>query len=638
MHFGNKEMRKVSSPEWLRAGSQIANIANLWANRGDLIVLAGPHESAPAPALFNPLSAEIEINTDVAFGTMVKPEEVGDLSVRKNQYEFPKATGAIFHEALHARYSRWNLEEAFKALKPVEYKFLVMLEESRIESIGVKTTPQNQIFLRSSALELALADMNSTLDKLTTAQAIGSSCCLVLARVDAGVLEPSDVENVRDVIVGQIGEELLEELRQVWIEFQSHLDHSNSTKLQELAKKFVELLSKISGSDESEEGGESGESGEGGKSGESGLSEEAKQIIGELIESIQDASDTSSLAVNEEVSDQQTAEEWKEIATSKSQKSQQKKKNEAVAKEIFKIGEDEIGSTGSSSQLISKRAPTAQERAAAVKIGQMLEKAKYRERSETTIKSITPPGRLRTNALVQGAALRAKGVMQQSEAWKRKVRKHTDDPTLTVGVLVDISGSMRAAMEPMAISAWVMSEATNRVQGKSAMVYYGSGVFPTLKPGQRLREVNIYSAPDNTENFEDAFSAIDGSLNLLYGTGARLLVIVSDGQYKSRQIAAAKKAIEDCKRNGVGVLWLNFSSHDYYIKQLVQNNGEIVSVDADDPTKATLAIGQSATKALMAVSLQISGGESYLYSSPRQNQTLRRVDLTNVWCLWYNRT
>lgn len=603
MHFGNKELRKVSSPEWLRAGSQIATIANLWANRGDLIVLAGPHESAPAPALFNPLSAEIEINTDVAFGTMVKPEEVGDLSIRKNQYEFPKATGAIFHEALHARYSRWNLEEAFKALKPVEYKFLVMLEESRIESIGVKTTPQNQIFLRSSALELALADMNSTLEKLTTAQAIGSSCCLVLARVDAGVLEPSDVENVRDVIVGQIGEELLEELRQVWIEFQSHLDHSNSTKLQELAKKFVELLSKISGSDESEEGGESGESGEGGESGESGLSEEAKQIIGELIESMQDASDTSSLAVNEEVSDQQTAEEWKEIATSKSQKSQQKKKNEAVAKEVFRVSGEDIGSTGSRSQLISKRAPTAQERAAAVKIGQMLEKAKYRERSETTIKSITPPGRLRTSALVQGAALRAKGVMQQSEAWKRKVRKHTDDPTLTVGVLVDISGSMRAAMEPMAISAWVMSEATNRVQGKSAMVYYGSGVFPTLKPGQRLREVNIYSAPDNTENFEDAFSAIDGSLNLLYGTGARLLVIVSDGQYKSRQIEATKKAIADCKRNGVGVLWLNFSSYDYYIKQLVQNNGEIVSVDADDPTKATLAIGQSATKALMAVSV-----------------------------------
>ena len=606
MHFGNKELRKVSSPEWLRAGSQIATIANLWANRGDLIVLAGPHESAPAPALFNPLSAEIEINTDVAFGTMVKPEEVGDLSIRKNQYEFPKATGAIFHEALHARYSRWDLEQAFKSLKPVEHKFLMMLEESRIESIGVKMSPQNQVFLRSSALELALADMNSTLDKITTAQAIGSSCCLVLARVDAGVLEPSDVENVRDVIVGQIGEELLEELRQVWIEFQSHLDHSNSTKLQELAKKFVELLSKISGSDESEEGGESGESGEsgeGGKSGESGLSEEAKKIIGELIESIQDASDTSSLAVNEEVSDQQTAEEWKEIATSKSQKSQQKKKNEAVAKEVFKVSGEDIASTGSNSQLISKRAPTPQERAAAVKIGQMLEKAKYRERSETVIKSVTPPGRLRTSALVQGAALRTKGVMQQSEAWKRKVRKNTEDPTLTVGVLVDISGSMRMAMEPMAISAWVMSEATNRVQGKSAMVYYGSGVFPTLKPGQRLREVNIYSAPDNTENFRDAFAAIDGSLNLLYGTGARLLVIVSDGQYKDSQIVATKKAIEDCKRNGVGVLWLNFSSHDYYIKQLVQNNGEIVSVDTDDPTKATLAIGQSATKALMAVSV-----------------------------------
>ena len=590
MHFGNKDLRKISSPEWLRAGSQIASIANLWANRGDLIVLAGPHESAPAPALFNPESAEIEINTDVAFGTMVTPEEVGDLSQRKNQYEFPKATGAIFHEALHARYSRWSLEDAFNSLKPVEHKFLMMLEESRIEAIGVRTTPQNQIFLRSSALELALADME--LDKITTAQAIGSTCCLVLARIDAGVLEAGDVENVREIIVAQIGEELLEELRQVWIEFQSHLDHNSSIRLQELAKKFVELLSKISGKDESEE-----------SNSEDGMSEAMKQIVGELAEAIEESAGSSALAINEDIADQQTAEEWKEIASDKSKQSQQKKKHEDVAEKVFKITGEDIDKSGTRSQLISKRAPTPQERAASVKIGQMLDKAKYRERSETVIKSVTPPGRLRTSALVQGAALRSRGVMQQAEAWKRKVRKNTEDPTLTVGVLVDISASMRAAMEPMAISAWVMSEATHRVQGKSAMVYYGTGVFPTLKPGQRLREINVYSATDNTENFEDAFAAIDGSLNLLYGTGARLLVIVSDGQYRTNQVLATKKAIEDCKRNGVGVLWLNFSQRDYDIKNLLQNNGEIVSVDATDPTKATLAIGQAATKALMAVSL-----------------------------------
>jgi hypothetical protein len=465
----------------------------------------------------------------------------------------------------------------------------MMLEESRIEAIGVRTTPQNQIFLRSSALELALADME--VDKITTAQAIGASSCLVLARVDAGVLEASDVESVRDIIVGQIGEELLEELRQVWIEFQSHLDHSNSTKLQELAKKFVELLSKISGKDESEEA-----------SAEDGMSEEMKQVLGELVEAMEESSGSSALAINEEIADQQTAEEWKEIASDKSKQSQEKKKHEDVAEKVFKITGDDIDKSGTRSRLVSKRAPTPQERSASVKIGQMLEKAKYRERSETIIKSITPPGRLRTSALVQGAALRSRGVMQQAEAWKRKVRKHTEDPTLTVGVLVDISASMRAAMEPMAISAWVMSEATHRVQGKSAMVYYGTGVFPTLKPGQRLREVNIYSASDNTENFEDAFAAIDGSLNLLYGSGARLLVIVSDGQYRTNQLLAAKKAVEDCKRNGVGVLWLNFSSNDYYIKDLLQNNGEIVSVDTSDPTKATIAIGQAATKALMAVS------------------------------------
>jgi hypothetical protein len=115
---------------------------------------------------------------------------------------------------------------------------------------------------------------------------------------------------------------------------------------------------------------------------------------------------------------------------------------------------------------------------------------------------------------------------------------------------------MSSAMHPMASTAWIMSEAVRRVQGRCAMVYYGSDVFPTLKAGQRLKEVSVYSAPDGTEQFDRAFRSLDGSLNLLNGTGARLLVVVSDGHYTPEETEMAKRWLKACTRNGVAVLWL----------------------------------------------------------------------------------
>ena len=208
------------------------------------------------------------------------------------------------------------------------------------------------------------------------------------------------------------------------------------------------------------------------------------------------------------------------------------------------------------------------------------------------ITSVTPPGRLRTRALVQGAALKERGVRQQTEAWRRTVRKHTDDPTLTVGVMVDISGSMGSAMQPMATTAWVMSEATRRVQGKCAMVYYGSDVFPTLKAGQHLEDVKIYSASDHTEKFDRAFRALDGSLNLLNGSGARLLVIVSDGEYTPEETKRAKEIVEKCKASGVAILWLPFDS-GRGAKNIGEDYAEIV-LDINKPAETAEVIGRSA--------------------------------------------
>lgn len=588
-HFGTGKHAGVDAPAWLPVGRQVGTLVNDWANRGDLIVRIGPNESAPAPALFNPAVAEVEVNTDQAFGPAIDPASVGDLNERSVQFEWPKATGAILHEALHARYTTWSLEEAAKLLTDSQNAALHLLEESRIEGLGVKVMPRNRGFLRSCALEIVLGDLDAdSLAAQGTTRAAAHIAGLTLARVDAGVLQRSDVETVADHIETVLGEELLSQLREIWTQFQTTDVYSGSDKLRPLAIAWDRLVS-----EEAEKRGEPEPGGD--------VPESVKRFIEDLIEKLGDDAAGTVISASDELGDQEQTEDWEEQAQARSKAGQRRGENKSVATKIFdkSTGPDDTGA--SRSQLLNTRSPLATERAAAVQIAKLLEKAKYRERGQTEVKSVTPPGRLRTGAMVQGAALKSKGVRAQVEPWRRTVRKHTENPELRVGVMVDISGSMGSAMDPMATTAWVLSEAVRRVQGKAAMVYYGSDVFATLKPGQHLREVRTYTAPDGTEKFDKAFKALDGSMSLLDGSGARLLVVVSDGEYTPEEAVAAKKWVRACEASGVAVLWVSFGATRRPTIYLDGTSGQVVNVSGANVTAAAKLIGDAAAKALTRV-------------------------------------
>ena len=576
---------EATPPEWLRTGAQIGRITNEWAGRGDIVAYVGPGAGGPAPACFNPQLSEVEVNVDVAFGPNIKPEDIKDINERVTQFEWPRASGAIFHEAMHARFSRWSLEKAAQELNDKEFHAISLLEESRIEAHGVAMFPQNRPFLRACALDIVLEEARRDLKELTSTRAAAGLAALTLARVDAGVLERDDIEPVLILIEEFIGEDLLRGLRSVWNRFQMHENHWNAEPLYELAREWVKLVE-----DAATERGEVQEQPDA----------QTQEFIADLLDALADAAEATSINAQEDVNDQQTAEEWQETAKSKASIAKEARDHKDVASDVFSKGTGPMPGTRTSSRLIEKRNPTSAERAAAVKVAQLLEKAKYRERDEHDISSILPPGRLRTRAIVQGAALKAKGVMTQAEPWRRTVRKHTDDPTLSVGVMVDISGSMGSAMQPMAVTAWVMSEAAKRAQARCAMIYYGQDVFPTLRPGQSLSEVNVYSAPDGTEKFDKAFKALDGSLNLLTGSGARLLVVVSDGCYTGDETEKAKKWMRRCQESGVAVLWLPFD-RDGYAQMIVRDTDAVLLADTFDPAKAATAIGSAAAKALTKV-------------------------------------
>jgi len=572
---------------WLATCSQIGIVANEWAGRNDLAVYAGEDAGmGQAIACFIGTTAEIEINLTGAFGKATSPSMVGDFTLRSTQYDWAEPTGVIYHEALHARssdkwdYSLFEVEQKNGKQNVVDAFFL--LEESRIERIGVLTYPKNRVFLRASALGLALGEIDEdALAKVSEIRVMAQMSGLALARVDAGVLDLVDVANIYARALDVLGEELFSKLRSVWVRFQNLSNGATLAGL-DLAREWVELL---------READPEGENGEGGCGIEFVLS--AKDDLNE------DAGEMA-ISIAMDIDDQQTQEEWAEDVKGRAQKSKKQNEERKIAETVFDTTEK--GSSSSRSRLTSKRAPQSNERASAVKIAEMLEKAKYRERSVHIRKTHEPLGKLNIRNAVQNSAMKSKGLRGELPSWKSKSRKHTDDPTLKIGVMVDISGSMGSAMDAMATTAWVLSEAGRRIQAQTAMVYYGNDVFATLKVGQRLEEVSVWSAPDGTEVFGKGFSALNGTLGLTYSDGVRMLVVVSDGNYTPNETEKAKDIIRECEENGVAVLFITPKNcHSDGARELTRGT-HAVHLDGMEVETIALAIGKSASDALAKVS------------------------------------
>ena len=599
-HFSLDGTKTIRTPiEWLSLGSEIGQIANEWAGRGDIIAYVGPGAADTGPACFYPKTAEVEVNIKKVFGEAIQPYQIGNMQKRETHYDWPHAAGAIFHEALHARYSLYDLETAVKELNITDanvHDNFFILEESRIEALGVEMFPSNTVFLRASAMTLIVDDIQSNISKQKSIRVLARILGLVLARVDAGVLYSSDVKEIEDVLVEFFGVEIIEKFRSIWLRAQGNRNGRDAVTMLALAQEWEDLIKSIM-----KDKGEEEESGTGAGSGPG-----FAKVIEKIISSIEEASQEISISINESIQDQQQQEEWESVVKALERESKQQNEHKKESEKVFSMSLGVDNTDKTFSKLIESRVPTSRERAAAVKIAQMLEKAKYRERDEIEISSILPPGRLRTRAIVQNAAYAAQGKMDRAEAWRRTVRRHTEDPTLTIGVMVDISGSMSSAMQPMAVTAWAISEASRRVQGRCAMVYYGNSVFPTLKPGQHLTNVNVFTASDGTEQFDKGFKALNGSLNLLNGSGARLLVIVSDAGYTQDQRSYARKWIKACDAAGVAVLWLGYTNTHGYIKEVTEGTNAVTILGVKQPADAAIEIGMAAARALEKVGNKVA--------------------------------
>lgn len=610
-----KKSRFDSTPrEWLSVGAQVNDLVNEWARRDDIVTFIGEGAGHGSPACYIPAIAEMEVNVSMAFGESVNPLFIGDLSDRKIQFDHPIAMGAVMHEAFHAKHSTLDLlaginEEKDKFVKNLATWF----EETRIESRAIEALPKNKAFLRACALRLVIGDLKEDTDfQAQGIQGFSQLMLLTLARIDAGVLKRKDVKIVQDAADKLFDRKTNRKLQSIWQRAQRHRDDHNAEPMLELAREWVKALEDSGNDPKDDQQNELPEwlkelmkqmMGEGsGESGEDGEEGEGSGGGGGLLEEMADDTETDAQT---EANAQAVQEVKEEIAKARSAAAKEAQEHSDKSKEVFGRGTGP-GPAHTNSRLIEERQPTNTERSAAVSLSKQLERARYRDRVVVKRGSVVPPGRLNARKALAAAEQRSRGVEVTSEAWSRKQRFHTEDPTLTVGVLVDISGSMSSAMAPMASTAWILSEATKRVQGKCAMVYYGNDVFPTLKPGQHLKDVKVYSAPDGTEQFDKAFKAINGALSLLDSSGARLLVIVSDLYYGGDEGKKTKYWMKRCREAGVAVIVVPFEYADHakeVVKSVKTNGIEVLSVSQTrDLIGAAKSIGEAAVRQLETVS------------------------------------
>jgi hypothetical protein len=145
---------------------------------------------------------------------------------------------------------------------------------------------------------------------------------------------------------------------------------------------------------------------------------------------------------------------------------------------------------------------------------------------------------------------------------------------------------------PVASAAWILARAAAAIPAATtATVIYGRTVRPVTWPGRGPARVTEFTATGNYESFCQAVDALDGALGLSRRGAARLLVIVSDGNYKKTEPADGQKRITRLAAAGCGILWLTPDT-----PSSPMTGARVTTLT--DPAATITAIARAATRAL----------------------------------------
>jgi hypothetical protein len=562
--YGAVEKRVNTSDDgWFPVAAQVGKYVNTRSHRTDIVSVVSTTAGMGAPACFIPSLAEMHINTEVC--DLGDPDKV-DLTDSLWSLSHAPAVGAMTHEAAHARHTRFDpreLMEEFGATRKM-VDVITTLEEPRIEAHALRFHAASKPFLRGCAMEIVGRDFVIPDSRYGAAAAAG----LLLARVDAKVISAAEARGFRKDILDVLGKDTLDALKPLWQRF-LRLHDADFAGMVDVAREWLDVL----GEDPEDSEGMVGEAlmgeplpGEGeGSGGEGeGEGEGSESTTGEAFgKGIMKKVHIAESKMDGEIVEARGEERAERKAAER--RADAERRAEAGREHAESFGKAATGTHGYSpdgfAHYSHSRPPTSDERRAAKTLAKTLERIDYRDRAVRKVNSAVPPGRLRGRMAVQAEAYAEQGRDTSTvEVWSGKRRTKVESTPLTIGFLVDISGSMNAAMEPLGSTQWVVSTAGSHIDAKVASAHFGDYVHGVTPCGVKEKDVRLFAPYDGSEAFRSAALAIDKELNLLDGRGARILFVASDGVFvNAPDMRYAKTWMPLAKRKGVAVIFLNFT-------------------------------------------------------------------------------
>ncbi|MFM9446947.1 VWA domain-containing protein [Streptomyces acidiscabies] len=574
---GPVHLPRPEDDHWLRIAAALGQRLPEIAGRDDVIVTCRPGTRSGAPAAFFPDTAELEM--DARLFAPVKPATIDPTRVG-DEARYPAAWGAFTHEAAHAAHSRWRVPVASRGTALDEAAQI--LEESRVERAQISRRSDDRGFLRACIRTVVMPDLIS--DTPTDTWQAATAAGLILARRDAGILDPDEVQPLEHTLTGILGPDLLNTLAQIWTAAHTTGDEDAQTMMEHAAA-WCEALNTdpTTPPPQSDAAAPKGE---------------LADVIGKIVSTIE-ANEAAQAAVEARIASARAA-RTQERATQAARARQAAQ----TAEKVFKPGarpfvpEHQRGHTRGYdrySPVTGTRAPTPAEKAAAGRLARALRAASYRERTVTVTASAAPPGRLNMRGALARDAQKAAGAVPTAQPWIRTQRRQGPTPPLRVGIAVDISGSMQAAAGPIASAAWIVAKAAALTDpySRSATIAYRRTLTAITAPGRTPARVTELDVHGGGFSLAETLDALTAGLDLTNPGAGRLVVIASDGHCKRDAAMSATERIAALRAAGCAVLWLAFDEYSVPLPGAT-------FLPLTDPAQAAVEIGKAATAALAA--------------------------------------
>lgn len=617
----------VTHPAWLGLSARTGDWLSEVSERDDVIAVVHPGAPESKYAEFYPALAEGRFAPDQLLAGQPNPALI-DPNAWADRCAHPVFAGAICHEAAHAKHTKFAPTRQHRASA---VRWATILEEPRIEHRLIQDRPGDRAWLRASTRHVLLTGVSGGHDDKSVPGAVHQAV-LILGRAAGAVLDDDEVQPITDQVTGILGDAAMAELNGIFREL-FKLDDDDQDGLLALGARVARLAQDDADDDQQMDEADDNDQGQGGQGtgspsggtgqGGSGDAEDGQNDSDPITVMMpcgavtwgdpsqtdngsggstdgDDGSDPeqqSTPSVAERVLDQivraAVAAAHAKIAVTLPNQPDYSGRQAAqkAAQNVFTGG-----GVGFRQIKVQQIKPDESQQRQSRALLTALAKAQYRDVNRTTRAVSAPPGRMIMREVVRREAqIRARTEIS-ALPWQRTSRRQEENPPLTVGISLDVSGSMGPWIGPVASTGWALAHAvaSPRLAGTVASVAW-NGLNPSdiatalIKPGKRPLTVPVPVMGGGSDGCGQSLYALDGVLSLTGKSGARVAVVITDGDLPNRP--DVQRAADHLTHAGVLLLWLSVKDGGW------APNGAHVEY-LSDPTNFGPIVGRALARAL----------------------------------------